>query len=516
MLDKRTIVIIVGLVSIISSAYGEEKRKPPFTGEVTGTNVYVRSGPGINYYPCMKLSRPAKVRVVGEVPGWFKILPPAGSFSLISKKYVHAQGNTGTVTGTNVLVRAGSDLPFYASRIDCIQTKLNIGDKVTIIGSKGDYYKILPPKGVYLWISSRYVRPLSPTTQPSPKTTTAPASTSQPTTAKAIIIPTTQPEALRKAIADFEAAEKALQAEMKKPRESWNLSALIAKYRAIRISADSPLAPYIEARIRFLNEQMELLKDLREVNRIVQDVDLKQAELEAMRERLKLAMPTTRPARTYIAEGILLASELFPGGTIGPKRYLLRDPHTHLIISYVQCTTGAVDLSKYIGAQVRIIGTSHYDDALRMYIIEAERVEVIQPAPKQEPARKVEPAPAPTRETKPTEPAPKAAKPTPTTKPTPTPAPKRTPAPSPSPKTKPAAKPKPAPSPELKSPPSKVKKSTPTSKPASPTKQAPTTMPAESSAKEKTVEKPIPPTGLPVVEPATQPAEEEINPEEYE
>ena len=364
MLSERTIVIIAMLASIIASVYGDETRKPPFMGEVTGTNVYVRSGRGINYYPCMKLSRPAKVKVVGEVPGWFKILPPDGSFSLISKKYVHAEGNTGTVTGTNVLVRAGSSLPLYASRIECIQTKLNIGDKVTIIGSKGDYYKILPPKGVYLWISSRYVKPISSTTQPSPTTSTTPTVTTKPTTAKAIIITTPQPEALKKAIADFEAAEKVLKAEMKKPRESRNLTGLLAKYRAIKISADSPLAPYIEARIRFLQSQIELLKDLREAERIIQDTDLKQAELAAQRERMKLAHPTTRPARAYAAEGILLASELFPGGPIGPKRYLLRDPHTHLIVSYVQCTTDAVDLSKYIGAYVRIVGSPHFNEAV--------------------------------------------------------------------------------------------------------------------------------------------------------
>ncbi len=504
MLDKSVVAILIILVGIAAVVQADQTVDPPFTGVVTGTNVYVRSGAGINHYPCMKLSSPEKVQVVGEVPGWYKIIPPKGSFSLISKKYVHVEGKTGTVTGTNVLVRAGSGLALYATRIESIQTKLNIGDRVNIIGQQGDYYKITPPEGVYLWISSRYVKPVGPTTRPS----TLPATvTTQPTTSKTIVITTTQPETLRNELAEFESAEKAFQAEMKKPREARNLSALLERYRAIKLSAGSPLAPYVEARIRFLQGQIELLSDLREAERIIQDTDLKQAELAAQRERMKLAAPTTRPIRPYAAEGILLVSELFPGGPIGPKRYLLRDPNTHLIVSYVQCATGVIDLSKYIGALVRIIGVPRYDEHLRMYIIEAERVEVIRPAAKPKPLRKVKPItkpapePAPVKPVRPTQPTSPKPGPTPRTKPVSVPS--IVPAPATRAASQPAAEPVP----------SKPVKPAPTTRPTALPAPEPTTEPAQT----KPAEKPIPPTGLPVVEPTTQPSEDsEINPKEYE
>ena len=102
-----------------------------YTGVLTGTRVYVRSAP-VDGYPCTQLSRPARVRVVAERAGWLKILPPEGCYSLISKRYVRVQGKRGTVTGNNVLVRAGSDLA--PGRMDMVQTRLNAGATVTILG----------------------------------------------------------------------------------------------------------------------------------------------------------------------------------------------------------------------------------------------------------------------------------------------------------------------------------------------------------------------------------------------
>ena len=52
----------------------------PYIAEITGTDVYVRSGPGRSYYFCSKLNSPEKVTVVGHEHGWLEIIPPHGSF----------------------------------------------------------------------------------------------------------------------------------------------------------------------------------------------------------------------------------------------------------------------------------------------------------------------------------------------------------------------------------------------------------------------------------------------------
>ena len=52
-------------------------------GEVTGTEVNVRSGPSGNYYVVMRLSAGHRVVIVDRLPSWVAIAPPKGAYSLI-------------------------------------------------------------------------------------------------------------------------------------------------------------------------------------------------------------------------------------------------------------------------------------------------------------------------------------------------------------------------------------------------------------------------------------------------
>ena len=57
-------------------------------GEVTTNDLYVRSGPSLNHYTIAKLNAGDRVNIVGESGDWVEILPPPGTFSLISADYV--------------------------------------------------------------------------------------------------------------------------------------------------------------------------------------------------------------------------------------------------------------------------------------------------------------------------------------------------------------------------------------------------------------------------------------------
>lgn len=135
----------------------------PYVAEIVSDDIYIRSGPGTNYYQCGKLNRDDRVKVVGSKFSWSQISPPSDSFSWISKQYVKIDPEDktiGTVTGDNVRVWAGSETikPVHSSSI---QLKLNTDDKVTLLGEElDDYHKITPPSGAYLWVSTKYTKPL--------------------------------------------------------------------------------------------------------------------------------------------------------------------------------------------------------------------------------------------------------------------------------------------------------------------------------------------------------------------
>ncbi len=133
----------------------------PWEGEVTGANVYVRSGAGSNWYPTTKVGTGDRVLVLGEKFGWYRIVPPDGSFSYVDRSMVRRSddGKTGVVTRDNVYVRAGSAL---SPRKSATQMVIREGAQVEITGEADGFYKLVPPKGASLFISRQYVRRVEP------------------------------------------------------------------------------------------------------------------------------------------------------------------------------------------------------------------------------------------------------------------------------------------------------------------------------------------------------------------
>ena len=107
----------------------------PYFAEITGNDVYIRSGAGTAFYHCGKLYKGDKVTVVGQKFGiWSQIVPPAGSFSWISKDYVRISPedpSIGIVTGDNVRVYSGSDYVLPENSTTS-QGKLNKNDRVKL------------------------------------------------------------------------------------------------------------------------------------------------------------------------------------------------------------------------------------------------------------------------------------------------------------------------------------------------------------------------------------------------
>lgn len=178
-----------------------ENSKFSTSGIINSNAVYIRCGPGENYYPTQKLDKGAKVTVVGVKFDWLKVVPPDGSFCYVAKLYVdrHGDGKVGRVNKDSINVRAGSSLSALKIGILC---ELNQGEDVEILGEEQEYFKIKPPtKKAYLYVNKKFVDP-DPDAKPqvqvaentAPKTTDTPKATDTPKTTDTPAATDTKPE----------------------------------------------------------------------------------------------------------------------------------------------------------------------------------------------------------------------------------------------------------------------------------------------------------------------------------
>ena len=156
------IALVVGLIPALAAA----EPNFPYKAAVTTDEVYVRSGPGENYYPTDKLKAGDEVEVYRHDPGgWYAIRPPKGSFSWVSGKHLQIdKDNLGTVTEDRVASRVGSR---FSDVRDVVQVRLHRGEVVDVLDARrtgpasamqsNTWYKIAPPAGEFRWISGRYL-----------------------------------------------------------------------------------------------------------------------------------------------------------------------------------------------------------------------------------------------------------------------------------------------------------------------------------------------------------------------
>jgi hypothetical protein len=162
--------LMIVLLACIAAAGVSAAAEPtfPYRAYITADEVYVRSGPGENYYPTDQLKAGTEVEVYRHDPGgWYAIRPPKNSFSWVSSRYLQLDGNNlGTVTEERVAARVGSRM---SDTRDVIQVRLHKGEVVEVLEPRRDphagpgptaaWYKIAPPAGEFRWVSGRFVDP---------------------------------------------------------------------------------------------------------------------------------------------------------------------------------------------------------------------------------------------------------------------------------------------------------------------------------------------------------------------
>ncbi len=388
------VIASTGSAQVVRPRVVSDDSSVPFVAKVTGINVNVRSGPGVAFRACTRLSRPAKVRVVAlEQNGkWAKILPPQGAFSVISKEYVKlsADGKTGTVTGNNVWTRAGGELlSFDSTRQLDIQIRKQQGDQVKVLGEAGIFYKIEPPKGAFYYMTTDYLERTDEAFTGT-ITATAPADGETDEGDQTTDTPTTKPSDTVTVVVDkeskpepdprlqaFEAAKAELAQELEKPYERRDLRKVLATFQAIDVEKNDFLKPFVDAYLRYIQTELKRAAARKAAEELVRQTNAKIQDLEIQRTKLETGMPETGAVATYAAQGVLVPSAIFNGEGTQPKRYVLRDAHTRKVLAYVEAGDGGPDLDAYTKKLVGLIGPTSYDKSLGRNIVEAHQVVVL-------------------------------------------------------------------------------------------------------------------------------------------
>ncbi|MBN1805692.1 MAG: hypothetical protein JW837_10605 [Sedimentisphaerales bacterium] len=389
---------IIILTSLVSTGFAQQTSDSgsgtaetlsfPYMAEITGDNLYVRSGPGTNYYFCSKLSKGDKVKIVGKQFSWLRIVPPPGSFSWISMQYVNIDPDntsSGTVTGDRVRVYTGSEYeePLHSTYL---QGKLNRGDKVRLLGEqKDDYYKIAPPSFAYLWVSSKFTKPLPGQTVK--KVTPLPAATVKPpvtevktteakttetvTTEPAITQPKNQepiinPREIIKAVIPepatpeellerYKALQKQVQDERAKPIDKQDYTEI---KKALTAIAENKIENEEAVKAaRYAEYVLKQIKDLELVLAVNKQIKLQSEQLVDIRSRIEKNRSDKLSEFKDLSD-LAVVGTLRNFETYGPGNYRIVD-ETGRTICYA-LPSGVLSptiVSKYVGKKVGLVGT---------------------------------------------------------------------------------------------------------------------------------------------------------------
>ncbi len=332
----------------------------PYDAEIAGDNVYIRSGPGSNYYDCGKLNKGDKVKVVSHQFSWSCIVPPPSSFSWIYVPYVTIDPDnpgTGIVTGDDVRVYAGSDLvkPIHST----LQLKLDRGEKVKLLGEQKDnYYKIAAPTGAYLWVSTNLTKLVSTSTGPGPARVVRAVEPNEPNDANtATVAPVTVKDSTveQKMIKEYEALTKKLLAERGKPIDQQDYADIKKSLDEIVKNKDAgKAARYCE----FLLKQVERYELASAVSR---ELGLQNKQLKATVAGIEKAR-TTRLSQLkdlgrFVVIGKLQTSNIY--GTEPELKHYRIVGESGKTICYARPDTAiaGADYSKLIDRKVGLVGT---------------------------------------------------------------------------------------------------------------------------------------------------------------
>lgn len=350
---RRTLILrIVCLLTGLSGAAGEAQiQQFPYEAVVQADDVYVRSGPGKNYYPTGKVGNGDRVTVHRHDPGgWYMIAPPPGSFSWIDAGLVRKTGaDQGVIEvpplaggqPARAIVRIGSE---FGDDHSIYSRELRNGDVVRIIGEqtlpRGDasvrMYKIAPPDLEYRWVKGDFIvaansalqkqQDLDPFSTPSAMRRPTPPEEPVAAEDKPVERELTREQnvsAMTPASGTLQQLDHQYAAMMAQDPSTWRLDELEAQYRALLAGADERTAAGIEQRLRAIDSRRQVYSEFMNFLQLTSQTSRREAELLSMQRGLPFASPTAYPGGPAATQGPPVAPQPNPvpqpGGSQPPQ-----------------------------------------------------------------------------------------------------------------------------------------------------------------------------------------------------
>lgn len=367
-------LVVLAFTAVVPAGAQTADRPVLWVGEVTANDVYVRSGNSTNHYTICKLNAGARLNVVSESGEWCEVLPPEGTFSLVSGEFVDTTDDrTGIVNGENVRIRAGSLINENKYTVQGVLAK---GAPVTILGRNPDgFLRIKPPPGATVWINRSYLARLgegaaaslpsvaagevgvrAAATGDTPAGAQIPgliaaASGSEPVSSDwpfPGIPPTPQRRELVKIDAD-------LKSEVTKPMSQRQLVPLMERYQPIAAQSEDDFAKrYAEGRLTQVDALTYLSKGLHQISGLDERADTTRRQLLAERASMPKVLPP--PPVGLDAQGELRESSLY-SSLATPRRFRLVDPEQPAgrTIGYVEIPPDStIRVEEYLGRYVGV------------------------------------------------------------------------------------------------------------------------------------------------------------------
>jgi hypothetical protein len=343
---------------------------------VTAERVNLRSRADLNSRIVGRVNRDDVLAARAAENGWHRVVPPPGVFSLVAAQYIRrADEQRGVVdVDTSLRVRVGSDIQPRDPLLSEVQTRLERGTEVTILGElEGGWLKISPPEGVYVYISADYVELVDAEQAERLRAARAAAA---PADSAAVGRPTTQP------------------AEPPAPADPWGprLARLVQRIEA---EQRKPVAQQAWDPIRL---ELQALAAQRETPEVARHAIARLAEISQRVERQRVARTAGDAARPRAAEarqgprfdarGTLRPSFALPPGPYG-LRYQLEEPLTCKRVAYLEFPTElGIDIPACVGKYVGIRGERQTLAGANVSILRVTRLTVLDPdKPAEPPAR---------------------------------------------------------------------------------------------------------------------------------